>query len=136
MTTAPLSILGKIIYTAAGLLLGVILSLLLFTVLATDKTENPEPKNLNLVVTTPQGNLATDKKSFTLVGDTTSDSVVTVNSPLTNTIVQTKNGKFSAKLDLTEGKNVINITAFDPKTGSSQTTTKEILYLNEDLSSL
>ena len=47
-----------------------------------------------------------------------------------------REGIFSTKVDLLEGKNLINITAFDPQTGESQTTTREILYLDEDLSNL
>ncbi len=138
MITAPTSILGKALYTAVGIILGIIACLAFFFFLVLDKgdTSQPETQTLNLIVSTPSENLATDKKTLTISGTTSIDSLVTINSPQTNTIVRTSNGNFSTKIDLLEGKNILNITAFDPKTGASQTETKEILYLDEDLSSL
>ena len=138
MTTAPTSILGKTLYFISGIVLGTIVCVAFFFFIVSDKkdTQQIKTQTLNLVISSLAENLASDKKTLAISGTTDIDSVVTINSSQTNTIVQTNNGKFSTKIDLVEGKNVLSITAFDPKTGASQIETREILYLDEDLTNL
>ncbi len=96
----------------------------------------PTVKTLQLNLTSPKENFATSEKSLTIAGNTAVKGVVTISSGKQAKIVETSGNSFSTNLDLVEGKNTITIVAFDPATGESQTTTKQILYLNEDLTNL
>ena|SRR3990167_1341584 len=138
METASEPLSSKIIYVLLGLAIGAILSFtfVFFFVLDKEKDTSTNQPILSLILTNPEPDLATSNKTITVAGTTKVKSLVTVNSSQKSTIIEAKEGTFSTKVDLLEGKNLINITAFDPQTGESQTTTREILYLDEDLSNL
>lgn len=98
--------------------------------------ETKTQKPLNLVVTSPESNTATPEKSITVRGTTGVSSVVTVSLGTQSKVAATSGNSFSVKLDLTEGKNTITVVAYNTNTAGSQTKTVNILYLNEDLTSL
>ena len=98
-------------------------------------TEN-KPRSFNLSVSSPGENLAVGQKQIKIQGSTGIDTIVTVNSGTEAKTLETNNTQFSTEITLKEGRNVIDIVAFDPKTGESQTTSREVLYLEEDLTNL
>lgn len=93
-------------------------------------------KNLTLSVTSPDKNQATAQKEVQVSGSTGKESIVTVSTATETKILETKSALFSSKLSLREGVNVIQIVAFDPNTGESETTNRQILYLENELTDL
>lgn len=93
-------------------------------------------KVLKLTLTSPADNIATSQETISVSGSTGIKSLVTVSLRDQAKIIETQNNQFLTTLDLKEGKNTVTIVAYDPKTGESQTTTKEILMLDEDLTKL
>lgn len=129
---------SKILLGFAG---GVILSLLAFLLFNIFSASNKPKvitarKTLTLSVTSPETNLATANKTITISGSTKVKSIVTLSTSKQSKIVETAGSYFSSSLELIEGKNIITVVAFDSSTGESQTTTKEVLYLNQDLTAL
>lgn len=126
----------------AGFGFGVLFSLLIYLLFAVFLVNNHRPtpsqptKILNLAVSTPEKNIATSEKTISISGSTGIKSIVTVSLGKQSKIVETAGSYFSTTLNLTEGKNRITIVAFDPSSGLSQTSSREVLYLNEDLTSL
>lgn len=130
--------LGQIII---GIVLGLVLAFVFSFIF--NFFENPNKvsqtktqKLLNLVINSPSDDTATSDKTVTVAGTTGINSVVTVSSGTQSKIVSTSGDTFSAKLDLTEGKNTVTVVAYNADTAESQTKTIDILYLNEDLTSL
>lgn len=123
-----------------GVVVGLMVALFLLILFNLFFNSKPQPtettKVLKLDIAQPADNIATSKKTFTLEGSTGIKSIVTLTSGNQSKIVEPVGNRFSATIDLKEGKNVITIGAFDPKTGESQTETKEILMLEEDLTNL
>ncbi len=130
-------LLGFIVGVASTLLLLLLLILLIVNVTSNSKKQTITSENiLKLNLTYPDENLATSDKTVTISGSTGITSIVTISCGKQSKIVAANGGHFSASLDLNEGKNVVTITAFDPNTGDSQQTSREVLYLNEDLTNL
>lgn len=141
MDTAPESLKDKYSKILLGFVVGIVITLLVFLAanlfFHSNKTSTSQAeKILNLTLTSPNVNLATSEKTVTVSGNTGIESVVTISCGKQSKIVEANGSYFSTNLDLTEGKNVVTITAFDPNTGNSQQTSREILYLNEDLTNL
>lgn len=101
---------------------------------SSDKTANA--KAFQLALTSPYDNLATSQKLVKIEGLTGSEAVVSVVTASETKTLETQNAKFSLEVGLKEGKNIINITAFDLKTGESQSVSREVLYLQEELTNL
>jgi hypothetical protein len=136
MVSAP-NLLSKLIYAIAGLVVGLGFCVIFVFITADKNSEkNTSKEILKLEINRPANYIATSEKTITFSGKTTVESIITVNSSQKSTVIAAKTGEFSFSLDLIEGKNLINISSYDPKTGLSETATREILYLNEDLSSL
>lgn len=131
---------SKIPIIILGIVLGIALTLgILFAknyFFDRNKKATTQAKILTLKIDQPNKNLATANKTITISGSTEIASVVSINSGSQTKIIDTPKTTFSQTLDLSEGKNIIQITAYDPITGGSQTETREVLYLNEDLSNL
>ena len=132
---------SKISKIILGFGLGIIFSLFTFLVINIvsnlSKTKTITPKQtLTLEVTSPETNLATSDKTITISGSTKVKSIVTLSTGKQSKIVETSGNYFSGSLELTQGKNIITVVAFDSSTGESKTTTKEILYLDQDLTNL
>ena len=92
-----------------------------------------ESTGILLSVTTPSPGDVTSESKVTVKGSTGKDTVVAVTSGGEDAIIETKAGRFSQEIGLTEGENEIGVYAFDPATGESAQTTVGILYLNEEL---
>ncbi|HSX57761.1 MAG TPA: hypothetical protein VLE47_00625 [Candidatus Saccharimonadales bacterium] len=105
----------------------------LFLAFNSPKTSNK--KEFLLKVTSPESKIATSKKTVTIKGTSQTQGYITITSSQSQKIIKTENGDFSAEISLTEGSNVINITAFT-KAGTSQSLSREVLYLDEDLTNL
>jgi hypothetical protein len=103
---------------------------------STKPANKTSPNLLKLTLISPAKNTATSSKTITVAGTTGIKSVVTISLGGQSKIISTSGDSFSTKLDLAEGKNTITVVAYNSDTGESQTQTEEILYLNEDLTSL
>lgn len=138
MNSAQTTALGKIVFLFFGLLIGLALALLFFFFFFRDKSQSDSDTvvTLSLSLSEPDDLVTTTSKILTIKGSTTTGNIVTLNSPAKSTVIQANNGQFSTSLDLVEGKNIINITSFNPTTGDSRTLQRQILYLDEDLSHL
>lgn len=124
-----------------GLALGLTLALILLIILNFRSSKNTNSvsigKKLDLTLSSPKDSFATSEKTLSVIGTSGVKSIVTITTGTENKIVTTSSGgSFSTKLNLTEGKNIIKVTSFDPTNGTSQTQKKEVFYLNEDLSNL
>lgn len=130
---------SKFLHFFFGILIGVVLSLAFYFIFLNSEHKNKsklEVNTLSLQISDPVKNLATSSKTITLSGTTTVKSLVTINYPQKNFVIESNDGKFTTTIDLIEGKNQINVTAYDPQTGQAQTESREILYLDEDISNL
>lgn len=131
---------SKISTLLLGFVAGLITVLFLPVVFNLLFNNKPQPakstKILKLEIAKPADNIATSEKTFTFSGSTGIKSIVTITSGNQAKIIETVGNRFSTTINLKEGKNTITIGAFDPKTGESQTITKEILSLDEDLINL
>lgn len=139
MFAALLGRFGKILNISLGFILGVSVCLFFFRFIVSDQKSTEEiqkPSVLTLSLTEPTQSVATNIKTLNISGNTAIPSVVTINSPQKNLIIESTDGKFSTKIDLVEGKNTINITAFNKITGESQTLSRDILYLDEFLTNI
>lgn len=138
MNLSASPIFNKVLYILIGLVIGVVICLTF--VLIKDSTKKDSGSNqkalLKLELAQPEKFIATGEKVYKIAGDTQIASVITINSPTKNVTLKSSDGKFSSEVELVEGKNVIDITAFDPNSGESQTDRKEILYLSEELNDL
>lgn len=138
MNLSASPIFNKVLYILIGLVIGVVICLTF--VLIKDSTKKDSGSNqkalLKLELAQPEKFIATGEKVYKIAGDTQIASVITINSPTKNVTLKSSDGKFSSEVELVEGKNVIDITAFDPDSGESQTDRKEILYLSEELNDL
>lgn len=136
MDAAPVR--TKIFYSITGLVLGAGLCLGVVYLFDSDRNRNnnQQAQILTLEVTSPGNSTAVSQKTITVSGSSGVSSIVTINSPLKQTIVEAKDGNFSTQVELTEGKNVIEVVAFDPSTGESQTQKRDVLYLAEELKDL
>ncbi len=130
-TPLPSKILFGLVVFIAGLLVS--LGLLYFFIFNKDQSNSTNKQILTLEISSPETALATSGKTITVTGTTRIKSVVTVNSPQKSTVIDSNDGKFATEVALLEGKNIIAITAFDPSTGQSQTSQREVLYLSEEL---
>ena len=92
-----------------------------------------ESTGILLSVNTPSPGDVTSENKVTVKGSTGKDTVVAVTSGGEDAVIETKAGRFSQEITLTEGENEIGVYAFDPATGESAQTTVGILYLNEEL---
>lgn len=125
-----------------GFFVGIVFTLVLLFILnivfnSNKSATKPTEKILKLELNSPNENLATSGKKVIFSGNTGIQSIVTISSGKQSRIVETtKANNFSTSLDLTEGKNVVTITAFNPKNGESQVTTRDILIIEEDLTNL
>lgn len=138
MFSALSPLFGKFVYIFLGIFFGVLFCAAFFFFVVFDKEEDSTKKAeiLSLVLTEPSDSLTTDNKTLTLSGKTFGASVVTINSPLKNLVIESNNGNFSAKIDLMEGKNTINVTVFNKSSGVSQTLSRDVLFLDEDLTTI
>ncbi len=125
-----------------GLLLGfatVGIFILLITFYLNARSTNDfsiKPKVFELSISSPKENIAVSQKEIQVTGRTGKDSVVTISSDSETKTIETRNSLFSTKLTLREGLNVIRFSAFDIKTGESQVTNRQILYLESELINL
>ena len=122
----------------AGLVIAGLIFILITTSLGGKSSTVTESKSISfmLSVSSPTENLAVSQNKIKIQGFTGNDAIVTVDSGTETKTLETNSTQFSTEITLKEGKNVINIVAFDPKTGESQTTIREVLYLEEDLTNL
>lgn len=130
---------NKYLYLTLGLISGLILGLISFSFFLNKEktdTKSQKPKILNLNISEPAEDIATNNKTLTLTATTQTPSIISINSPTKNWIFRPESNQFSTKIELLEGQNSINITAIDPISGQSQTANRTILYLNEDFSNL
>jgi len=130
---------SRLPFLFVGLLIGLFLATFFWVLVKDDGTSekgSEKPNVLSLNINTPTENLATSQKTLTVAGSTGIKSVVTVTGPSETKIIDASSETFSTTLELTEGKNIIDIVVYDPKSGSSVHETREVLFLNEDLSSL
>lgn len=138
MNTALKPTVAKLLYLSLGLIVGILFcfSFAFFVILDKENEKVTESNILALVLTEPLKSLTTNSKTLTISGTTTIASVIIINSPLKNLVLESSDGKFSTKLDLVEGKNTINITAFNKNTGEGQTLLRDVLFLDEDLTNI
>ena len=138
-STPHLKIPVFLVSSFVGLLLFGLIFLLITFYLGARRTGNnleTNTKILTLSISSPRENLAVSQKEIQLVGQTGKDSVVTVSTDSETKTLETKNALFSTKLSLREGLNIIQVVAFDLQTGESQTTNRQILYLENELTNL
>jgi len=123
-----------------GFVLGIIsifVLLVVFALFNLNKTkQTPAAKTLKLELSSPSENLATSAKIVSISGTTNIKSIVSVTTGKQAKIVETSGSTFSISLDLSEGKNIITITAFDPTNGDSQQIVRQVLYLSSELTDL
>ena len=122
-----------------GLIVGLLIAGALWVIVkgGSDTQEAETATNvLSLEITSPAESLATSQNTLTVSGNTGVPSVVTVTGPSETKIISSDNASFSTSVELTEGKNIIDVVTYDPTTGVSEHETREVLYLDEDLSSL
>ena len=123
-----------------GLLIGLLLAGLIWLLVRNSSSNTnsvtPPTATLSLNLTSPKENLATSENTLTVKGTTGIDSVVTIIGPTETKILQTDGHNFSTIIHLTEGANLIDVTVYNPTTGDSRHTSREVLYLNEALSNL
>lgn len=131
---------SRLLFLFAGIFLGILLIFAVWIIInlvnkskITSVTQTPK---LALTIQSPANFLATSEKTVTVSGTTGIKSVVTINSPSQNKIFASQSGTFTSNVDMVEGKNIIKITVFDPVTGTSESQSREVLYLNEDLTGL
>ncbi len=118
------------------ILLAAALIFLSIRFVSSGKKSSSDNSKITLELKSPPDSFATNQPTLKISGSTGKASVVTVANESTQKIIQAENGKFSTDVALIEGKNTINIVAFDPTSGQSKTINREVLYLNEDLSGL
>lgn len=140
-TTTQEFLKDKYLKILLGFVTGVAITLGLFLIFnivsnSNKSTTNTPEKILKLELTSPNENITTSEKTVIVSGNTGIKSIVTISSGKQSKIVETAGSYFSSSLELIEGKNIITVVAFDSSTGESQTTTKEVLYLNQDLTAL
>lgn len=130
--------LNKIVPLLLGILIALVVIALVFMVREYKVRRDLEKTQTNssLEISTPENFTATNQSKIKLAGQAKGRSYITINSNKKQLILDSQNGEFSTDLELSEGKNTISITAYNPDTGQAQTATKEVLYINEDLNSL
>jgi hypothetical protein len=123
------------------LIIGVIVGLVIAGVFAfinsrrSEKDTKPtaETAGVLLTLSTPTDGDVTSEEAVTVSGSTGKDTVVVLTGGTSDTISETKGGKFSAKVTLREGENELTVYAFDTDSGESAQTTLNVLYLAEEL---
>ncbi len=127
-------------FLITGFVIGSLLVVLVWflSIKKPDTTPLPASKSesFTLQVNKPTPKLTTSEKVVTVTGSTGINSVITIIGPNETKVLQEDGNTFSTTVALSEGKNVIDITAYDPTTGNSQHQIREVLNLNEDLTSL
>lgn len=135
MDTAPASLGKSLLYILAGLVLGAVVTAAGFFLFSQSRNNNSSSVNKNifkLEIQNPAQTLVTNSEKFVVSGTTVTPSIVTISTPQKSYILES-NGTFTKEIVLLEGKNMVTITAFTKANGESQTTSRDILYLNEDL---
>src|SRR3989344_3025982 len=92
-----------------------------------------EPISFNLTVSTPEDNTLSFDKNIVVSGKTSPDTtvIISVNDSISGFGTGVKED-FSKIINLTAGKNIINITAFDPQ-GNTKTEIRSVFYSEEKL---
>jgi len=92
-----------------------------------------EPISFNLTVSTPEDNTLSFDKNIVVSGKTSPDTtvIISVNDSISGFGTGIKED-FSKIINLTAGKNIINITAFDPQ-GNTKTEIRSVFYSEEKL---
>lgn len=85
-----------------------------------------------LQITEPKDDTITSKKSITVAGRAEKDTLIVVQSPLSESVVKSTKEAFSVPFDLALGENVIDVTVY-PSTSSAriQHKTVTVYYLDE-----
>jgi hypothetical protein len=94
-----------------------------------------ETKGLLLSVSNPNDNDVVNDKTIAINGSTGKDAVVVVLGATSDLITETSEGNFSAKVDLNEGENLIQVYAFDTTTGESAQMPINLLYIPQKFTS-
>jgi hypothetical protein len=91
------------------------------------------PTSFSLVINSPEDNALLDDSSIVVSGETAPfASIIVVNGDQTTGFEANNNGDFSKIIKLSEGPNILQISAFD-KTGASKTVTKYTYFTKEKL---
>jgi hypothetical protein len=92
-----------------------------------------EPVSLFLEITSPEDDVLTYDGSTVISGRTGADATVIISNNTSDVGLQSGNdGQFSKVFPLTEGANIIEITAFDSE-GNSKTVTKSVYFSKEKI---
>ena len=100
----------------------------------TTKTEpTPTPdRNLFLSVTSPRDEEVVTKKTIIISGKTTADATIVITSETDDEVVKpSRNGDFSVTQTLSDGANLLQITAIFPN-GEEKRITKTVSYTSEN----
>ncbi len=92
-----------------------------------------EPISFNLNVSTPEDNTLTFDKNIVISGKTSPDTTVIISVNDQNLGFDTgAKEDFSKILTLSEGENIINVSAFDPQ-GNTKTEIRSVFYSQEKI---
>ncbi len=92
-----------------------------------------EPVALFLEIGTPEDDILAHEDNVLVTGKTGSgDTVIISSNSFDSGLQASKDGQFSKVIDLAEGPNLIEITAFDNE-GNSKTVTKSVYFSKEKL---
>jgi len=101
----------------------------------TDTKNPPTPtpdKNLFFSVETPRNEEVVSKKIISVAGKTTPDATIVVSSEIEDTVVKpAKNGNFTLTQTISNGANVIQITAIFPN-GEEKSIYRTVTYSTEE----
>ena len=95
-------------------------------------TPTPKPKeNDEITISEPNDETIVEKKTITIKGKTTKESIVLISSPSNSVLaLASAKGEFSTEFDLEDGVNVIQFTEILPD-GKKKSTIRTITYSTE-----
>jgi hypothetical protein len=91
------------------------------------KTARPPGQEV-LEITEPKDKTITDTNKVTIKGTASKDSLVVIQTPITNTVLKSETANFSASIPLALGENTISVSVYKDS-GTPQEVTLQIYYV-------
>lgn len=139
--------LGKetILAAVAGFALGLLAAWLVWTLpqnlgkkqapttLSEESTAPPASETFTLQVSEPENEAISQTATIKVAGKTLSGAAVIVSGPLGDEVIEaTADGKFTTNVNLEEGANEINITAYASGSGEEKSEARTVNYTKEE----
>jgi molybdopterin-binding protein len=139
MDTQASSGTSKLLVLIVGIVIGLLVAATIALVKIGLDSRNDQPQvttetaGILLSIDSPsEGDITSDEK-IVIKGTTGKDAVIAITGGVDDAINETKSGKFSIEIKLSEGENEISVYAFDTSSGESAQDTIRLLFLKANL---